>query len=430
MRLQKLLPMSQTILALTIPLLVTGCSGDSETGTQGENTSTASNAAPGTGGSNAGKAAGNSSGSSEESRPARPAKLPEKTPEPSTDSVPPSDEKQPVAAAPKPVAKPTPVVPAPEPSTTAPPDPPVANASAVPKPTSPTLEEKIATLQIPPPWLKSVTTRWDTNKPWKEARIEIRRLLGMNQEARRREAIMLMWHYHSKDDMGNHHEYPMYTHLGKEPIWAVVAYREFLGMEQQKEVPLYGLAGLGALYIQLGEFELARASLEKAMQHLPGPPWHTMRKADINNGLGDLYVAWGDKDKARKYYGEAIRLYPTARPPYGGHLLPRRAKKVQSKLELLSFRSLADARLKDGRYQDKALGYSGDINLTVTVTRGRVAKVDVRHQEKIDQNACVLIPKAIVAEQSLDVDGITGATVTKDAIVGGTYRALKQAGLK
>ncbi|MFP6762224.1 MAG: FMN-binding protein [Planctomycetaceae bacterium] len=41
-----------------------------------------------------------------------------------------------------------------------------------------------------------------------------------------------------------------------------------------------------------------------------------------------------------------------------------------------------------------------------------------------------IIPQRIIARQNLQVDGITGATITKDALVAGTLRALKQAGLK
>jgi uncharacterized protein with FMN-binding domain len=54
----------------------------------------------------------------------------------------------------------------------------------------------------------------------------------------------------------------------------------------------------------------------------------------------------------------------------------------------------------------------------------------VKHQEKIDQNACVIIPQRIISKRSLKVDGISGATVTKDAIVSGTFRVLKKAGLE
>ena len=78
----------------------------------------------------------------------------------------------------------------------------------------------------------------------------------------------------------------------------------------------------------------------------------------------------------------------------------------------------------------KVLGYSNDIDLTVVVRGGKIADIWVRHQEKIDQNACVVIPRRIIDGQTLQVDGISGATITKDAIVFGTYRALKKAGLE
>ena len=74
---------------------------------------------------------------------------------------------------------------------------------------------------------------------------------------------------------------------------------------------------------------------------------------------------------------------------------------------------------------------SGDVKLSVEIKRGKLASVRVvKHEEKIDQNACQLIPQRISAAQSLHVDGISGATVTKDAIVSGTLSALKKAGLR
>jgi uncharacterized protein with FMN-binding domain len=155
-----------------------------------------------------------------------------------------------------------------------------------------------------------------------------------------------------------------------------------------------------------------------------------MRKADLARAYGDLFAAWGNVDEAKRCYAEAVRLYPTAKPPYGGHTLPRRAADCQAKLDLLTLQSLASTQLKDGSYRDRALGYAGDINLTLKIAGGRIADIQVQHEEKIDQGACVTIPRRIIEQQSLLVDGVSGATVTKDAIVTGVYRCLKQAGLK
>ncbi len=155
-----------------------------------------------------------------------------------------------------------------------------------------------------------------------------------------------------------------------------------------------------------------------------------MREADLAAAYGDLYAAWGQRDEAKQYYARAVMLYPTAKPPYGGHLLRRHAAKVQSKLDLLTLRSLATAALRDGQYRDKALGYAGDINLTVTIAEGKIADIQLTHEEKIDQNACVLVPQRIVEQQTLQVDAISGATVTQEAIVNGVFRCLKKAGLQ
>jgi uncharacterized protein with FMN-binding domain len=293
----------------------------------------------------------------------------------------------------------------------------------------PSLDELLARLEVPPPWLDSVKTSYDMSQPWEEARLEIRRLLSFGKPQTHREAIKLTWIYLQQDDIGDGHEYPMYTYLGGEPIWSIRAHEEFI-KKPHEHTPIHSYLTLASLYTQYGEFEKAMASLDEAMSGLPDPPWRIMRRADLLAAYGDLYAAWGKIDEAKDSYAKAAALYPTAKPPYGGHLLPRRAAGVQSKLDLLTFRSLAMAVLRDGQYRVKALGYASDIQVTVSIRSGRIADIQIKHEEKIDQNACVIIPQRIIEQQSLQVDGITGATVTKDAIVDGVYRALRQAGLE
>ena len=290
------------------------------------------------------------------------------------------------------------------------------------------LDAELKKLVVPPPWLEEVTTSWDMSKPWKEGRIEIRRLLGENTEPTRREALKLMCLYREKGDIGDGHEYPMYTHLGGEDVWSVRAHEEFLAGEH-KENPIHARLSLAALYTGFGEFERAEQQLELAMSDLPKPPWQTQRKADVHDALGDLYTTWRRVEDAKANYELAQKLYPTARPPYGGHLLRRRADKVRAKLELLVSRGLSAASLKDGTWQHTALGYSGDVAVTVVVKDGKVADISVKHKEKIDQGAAKIIPRRIVEQQTLQVDGVSGATVTKDAVITGTYEALRKAGL-
>ena len=292
------------------------------------------------------------------------------------------------------------------------------------------LEKQLADFQIPPAWIKDVRPKWDVRRPWKEGRQEIRRLLSLNTEASRREGLRLTWDYLQKRDIGNGHEYALNMFLSGEKLWAIHAYRGYLA-KGDKNWPHVGMSDLASLYIDYGVYDEAEKILKRGLQiRHPKREYADMTYAGLSDTLGDLYVAWGKPREAVASYRQAIQLYSRAKPPYGAHLMPRRAKGVQSKLDLLSMKSLKSTRLRDGTYRAKALGYSGDINLTVQIQRGRIANIRVQHTEKIDQNACVRVPKAIVAAQDLQVDAITGATVTQDAITVGTLRALKQAGLR
>lgn len=306
---------------------------------------------------------------------------------------------------------------------------PPAQVSGSAAPNATGLETQLAVLQIPPAWLDEVRTAYDTSLPWKGARLEIRRLLSLNTDAGRREAIKLTWIYLQKGDIGDGHEYPMYLYLGGEPVWAVRAHEEFLA-QPHEHTPDHAYISLASLYARFAEFEKAKATLDEAMSRLPAPPWRIARQANLNEAFGDLYVAWGKADLARKHYAEAIRLYPTSNQPYGQHLLKRQADRTQSKLDLLSLRSLTDAVLRDGRYTSTALGYAGDLHVSLTVRDGRMADIQVKHEEKIDQGACLVIPQRIIAKQSLQVDGIAGATVTTSAIIDGTLQCLRKAGLQ
>jgi fumarate reductase flavoprotein subunit len=62
----------------------------------------------------------------------------------------------------------------------------------------------------------------------------------------------------------------------------------------------------------------------------------------------------------------------------------------------------------------------------VTVLNGRIADVELDHREKADLGARTILPERIVREQRADVDGITGATVTSQAIQSAVFQALKQ----
>lgn len=298
----------------------------------------------------------------------------------------------------------------------------------------PSLDEALSALTIPPEWFDSVEIKYDTNLPWKDARLEIRRLLGLRGESSK-EAIKLTYIYREKGDIGDGHEFPMYLFMGGEVAWAVKAYEEFTQKtlaDPDSYSHVEAFIKMAACYVHFGEYEKALETLNTAMSRLPDPPWRIAREADIHDRMGDLYVKLGDADEAKRHYTAAVQLYPTSKQPYGRHLLKRQATKVQSKIDLLDLESLASATLRDGTYNVQGLGYVGDkpMKVTVVIEAGRIANIDIEHSEKIDQGATTILPERIIAEQSLQVDAITGATVTCDAIIDAVFRALKQAGLE
>lgn len=289
------------------------------------------------------------------------------------------------------------------------------------------LEAAIRDYKVPPDWLAEVKSDYDTRTPWKEARLHIRKLLA---EGKNREAVKLNYIYHmvQKNGSGDGHEYPMYLYLGSEHVWAAKAYAERLAPKPKGAIFDYN--ALASLYARFGDYEQAIQTLRTALERLPDPPWQINGKATVLDKLGDVYAAMGNTEKAKEYYQEAIRLFPTSNQPYGRHLLHRHAAKTQAKLDLLNRKALDITRLKDGVYRGSGLGYAREINAAVTLKGGRITDIRLQHEEKIDMGATDDVPKQIIARQSLDVDAITGATITVQAIVQAVYEALQKAGMK
>jgi uncharacterized protein with FMN-binding domain len=301
-------------------------------------------------------------------------------------------------------------------------------AGAAPAP-PPSLERALAGLRVPPDWFASTQVNWDTGKPWSEARLEIRRLLALD-EASVCQGVKLTWLYARKGDIGDGHELAMYLFMSGNYAWAAKEYPQYLEK----------VAGTGATHAYLcyasclahfGEYPSALRVLQQARDDLPASPWRIVSVANIHDRYGDFYARMGDLPKAREHYAEAIRLFPTSDQPYGRHLLPRYAAKVEGKRDRLAMQSLATTRLQDGTYTGRAMGYSDkqDLEVTLTIRAGKIANVDVKHEEKIDLDATRIVPQQILQKQSLQVDGVTGATVTSQAIVEGAFQALRQAGL-
>lgn len=296
----------------------------------------------------------------------------------------------------------------------------------------PSLAKALAGMKVPPAWFATTATRYDTGKPWKDARLEIRRLLGLGDQDSLRQAMKLTYVYRQKNDIGNGHEYPMYLFLGGETAWALQAYEAFIQKvaAENAEGHTEAYVSLAACYRHFGEYAKAVKAATLALERLPKPPWKVASEAHVYDALGDIYAEMGDAAKARLHYRKAAQLYPTSDQPYGRHLLARRVAKVQGKLDMLDLAAIRPGSLTDGTYTGSSLGYIDEVEVTVAVKRGRIADVRLQHKENIPLGSTEIIPKRIVEMQSLNVQAVTGATTTSDAIRDGALQALRKAGLR
>lgn len=298
--------------------------------------------------------------------------------------------------------------------------------------TNPSLTQAMAELKTPPSWWEGVEPGYDLNKPWQEARLDIRRRLALGDRTSRREAMKLTVLYAQKQDIGDGHELPMYLFMGGEFAWAIVEYRKLLEptmKDAQKRGETHGFVCLAACYQHFREYQQAVDTCQIALEHLPEPPWTEMNAASAYSKLGDLYAEMGKPAVARDYYARAISNYEAAKPKYGRHLLPRRIARVQSRLDLLAMASLRSRHLRDGEYRAQALGYSEPLTVIVNLKQGRIVDIRVDHKEKIELGATRSVPQQIRDRQDLRIDAVTGATITSQAIVEGALNALRKAGL-
>ncbi|MBM4035612.1 MAG: tetratricopeptide repeat protein [Planctomycetes bacterium] len=285
----------------------------------------------------------------------------------------------------------------------------------------PSLKEALAQLRDPPPWLESVSVDFDTSKPWNKAWDRIEQLLFTADPADRRKAVKLAYVYQKEGKARD--GLPAATYfLAGEYAWALVELQKLA----KKDSGAWSRSA--SCYRHFGEHRKALDALAEALKSLPDPPWASFAEAGILAARGDICAELGDAAKARESYQRAIQRYEGSKLPNDSQLLIRRnVERVEARLELLERSALKSARLKDGTCTGTAFGYSDNILARVTIERGRIADIQLEHKERADLGARRILPERIIAKQGLEVDGVTGATVTSQAIETAVFRALRRA---
>ena len=300
----------------------------------------------------------------------------------------------------------------------------VASASvftAAPAPASkPSLTQALAELKVPPPWLDAVPLDVNPSLPWNKAWDRIEELLMTADPADRRKAVKLAYVYQTngkaRDGM------PAATYfLAGEIAWALVEHQQLTNKDAG------GWMRLASCYRHFGEHTQALAALDEALKHLADPPWRLYQEAQVHEARGDVLAIQGTRALAKAAYQKASGLYEAIpRQPPVQLSASRAATRVMAKLELLDRDALKAARLRDGTFAATVFGYTDNIRASVTVRNARIADVKLDHREKADLGARTILPERIIEKQSVEVDGVTGATVTSQAIKSAVFQALKQ----
>ncbi len=141
---------------------------------------------------------------------------------------------------------------------------------------------------------------------------------------------------------------------------------------------------------------------------------------------GDACRLAGRIEEAQTFYEKVINTAATNQKP---ERLKRTQNRAQANLDALKLFELSDvSKVADGTYKDSSLGYEGQVEVSVKVRGKKIEDVKVtQHKEKQYYSALTDVPAQIIAKQGVKgVDATSRATITGEAIINATAKALAQ----
>lgn len=141
---------------------------------------------------------------------------------------------------------------------------------------------------------------------------------------------------------------------------------------------------------------------------------------------GDVCRVAAKLDEAESYYRKALAA--AERDTRTNDHAKRDRARAEASLAAIEFYKLSPRDLKDGEYRASSIGYEDAVEVSVTIATGRIEKVEVtNHREKQFYSSIADTPPRIIAKQGVrNVDAVAGATITSEAIINATAKALAQ----
>jgi uncharacterized protein with FMN-binding domain len=276
---------------------------------------------------------------------------------------------------------------------------------------------------------------WDVVNPnpgrWKEGVKLMHHLLTLQKDdPEKRERIMLtlarMYH-NLLEDYGRSAFWFRAAGVEKDPVEyaqsAVVLAECYwrLGFEDEARKLLQKIPSNLAHAKLLGDLGETDKAIQMAMEDPDSQGYSSLT-------AGDACRQAGRYDEALKYYQQVLALpVPATNPP--GRLVKNRSRANANVIAIQSFELSDPQKVPDGTYKSSSQGYEGPVEVAVTVKRGKIESVTIsQHREKQFYSAMTDTPRKIVSKQSVKgIDTTSNATITSEAIVNATARALAAA---
>ncbi|MBT5706546.1 MAG: FMN-binding protein [Verrucomicrobia bacterium] len=204
-------------------------------------------------------------------------------------------------------------------------------------------------------------------------------------------------------------------------------------------------ARLAECYWRLGNRELAISTLkETPLTYGVIKLWGDLAETDhavelakraIDDGLeaSEVYLLAGDALRAAERYDDAVGYYQkTLALEVSGpnrDQIDRNQKRAKGTVELIQlFDKLDFKEVAEGEYEDKSYGYAGNVYLKTVVANGRLNEIEITSlSDKQYYHAVDATIKKIIKQQSVKgIDAISGATVTSEAVIRATAKAMAQ----
>ena len=160
-----------------------------------------------------------------------------------------------------------------------------------------------------------------------------------------------------------------------------------------------------------------------------------LAEANASGAYADIALLYaGDACRTCGKYADALRYYQRAlQVPFSGRgkgRYERNQRRAAANAEAIKLFELLDlSKVPDGTYRASSVGYEADVYVEVVVKDHRIVSVRVTdHREKQYYASMTEIPRRIVERQTVKgIDAVSGATLTSEAIVNATAKALAAA---